>query len=236
MLSDGNAEFGVHTKTHAALTLQHDTETDTDYEDRVLAEIQEPGSLLKELVNPVFMSIAYPYGKVNRQVERLSKTAGMRFGFTVNCAANTRGTNPLRLNRCTIGSQDDLDLFATRLLNPRLALRKIASRKDATGRTKVSRTSSLGRIGAPEFLGNLADREFFTGIPIQPFSPYFVDPDGEILVYSASGLPEGLSIDRDSGTISGVPLAATIISGLTISATNQSGTTSRTNAFDLIVH
>jgi len=168
--------------------------------------------------------------------ELLSKTAGMRFGFTVNCAANTRGTNPLRLNRCTIGSQDDLDLFATRLLNPRLALRKIASRKDATGRTKVSRTSSLGRIGAPEFLGNLADREFFTGIPIQPFSPYFVDPDGEILVYSASGLPEGLSIDRDSGTISGVPLAATIISGLTISATNQSGTTSRTNAFDLIVH
>jgi len=78
----------------------------------------------------------------------------------------------------------------------------------------------LGRIGAPEFLGNLADREFFTGIPIQPFSPYFIDPDGEILVYSAPGLPEGLSI----------------ISGLTITATNQSGTTSRTNAFDLIVH
>ena len=179
---------------------------------------------------------AYPYGKVNRQVERLSKSVGMRFGFTVNCAANTRRTNPLRLNRCTIGSQDDLDLFATRLLNPRLALRKIASREDASGRTKVSRSSSLDRIGAPEFLGNLADREFFTGIPIQPFSPYFIDPDGEILVYSAPGLPEGLSIDRDSGTISGVPLAATTISGLTILATNQSGTTSRTNAFDLVVY
>lgn len=236
MLSDGAAEFGVHTKTHAALTLQRDTETDVVYEERVRREIQEPGSLLKELVNPAFMTIAYPYGKVNRQVERLSKTVGMRFGFTVNCAANTRRTNPLRLNRCTIGSQDDLDLFATKLLNPRLALRIIASRENNSGVAKASRSSSLGRIGAPEFLGNLADREFFTGIPIQPFSPYFIDPDGEILVYSAPGLPEGLSIDRHSGTISGVPLAATNISGLTITATNQSGTTSRTNAFDLIVH
>ena len=236
MLSDGGAEFGVHTKTHAALTLQHVTESNTAYEQRVRAEVEGPELLLKKLANPAIMSIAYPYGKVNRQVERLSKTAGMQFGFTVNCAVNTRTTNPMRLNRCTIGAQDDLDLFATKLTNPRLALRTIASRENQTADKKVRRSSSLSRIRAPEFLGNLADREFFTGIPIQPFSPYFIDPDGEALVYSASGLPAGLSIDRDSGTISGVPLAATIISGLTISATNQSGTTARTNKFDLVVH
>jgi len=36
-------------------------------------------------------------------------------------------------------------------------------------------------------------------------SVHFSDPDGEPLTFSASGLPPSLSIDPDSGVISGAP-------------------------------
>ncbi len=228
MRNDGGVEFGQHTKTHAALTERGLNESRFDYRARVVNELAEPIVLIDSLVKPARLSIAYPYGKVDRVVEALVREQGIEMGFTVNCAMNSRNANPLRLNRCTVGRDDDQDMIFAKVTNPALALRRLAQLKQSG--------VSLAARGAPEFLGNLADREFFTGVPIEPFAPYFIDPDGDVLVYSAPGLPEGLTIDERSGLISGAPASATRISGLTIIATDQRGVVARTNAFDVTVH
>lgn len=227
MSRHGNAEFGLHTATHASLTELGLNESRQEYRARVVAELAEPTVLINSLAKPVRMSIAYPYGKVDRVVEAIATEQGIEFGFTVNCAMNTRNTNPMRLNRCTVGSADDTDLLNAKLTNPTMALRRIAQLNQPG--------LSLVKKGAPEFLGNLADREFFAGVPIEPFAPYFIDPDGDKLFYSAPGLPKGLSIDSHSGMVSGSPVVATRVSGLTITATDRNGVSATTNTFNVTV-
>lgn len=54
------------------------------------------------------------------------------------------------------------------------------------------------------------------------FSTYFSDPNGEALLFSASGLPAGLQLDAQSGVISGTP-SMTGSTDVTVTATDASG-------------
>ncbi len=55
-------------------------------------------------------------------------------------------------------------------------------------------------------------------------APYFSDPDGDALTYSAAGLPSGLSLDPITGIITGAPAAAGNFN-TTIIATDPGGRT-----------
>jgi len=233
MIREGGAEVGIHTKTHAALTLQRDFETDRDYQNRVLDEIAQPVALLGAISGVQQIAIAYPYGKVNRQVEQLARTVGLDFGFTVNCALNTRSTNRLRLNRCTVGRDDGVELFAAKIVNPRIAMNRIARGQSARGEPITA--AAVSRL-APEYLGSLANREYFTGVEIEPFSAYFVHPRGERMKYRANGLPAGLQIDASSGVVSGTPIKSARGLSVNIVAIDESGARTPSDSFDITVY
>ncbi len=76
----------------------------------------------------------------------------------------------------------------------------------------------------------------------QPFtldvSPNFSDPDGDVLVFSAAGLPTGLNIDPVTGIISGTPTVGTVsplAMAIAVTATDTSGATV-SDQFDLSVN
>lgn len=225
MLETGLVEFGLHSKTHAALTVKKDFETEKEYQDRILFELVEPALRIRRITGAAPNSIAYPYGKINRQVESWIRSQGVALGFTVNCALNNRNTNPLRLNRCTIWNGDDEDMFAAKLERPNVALARLERGE-----------SSVVKSAPPEFLGHLADREFFKGIPIEPFAAYFVDPEGERLSYAISGLPAGLNIDEKTGEISGTPESSARVADAVIKATDETGSIARSNRFSMVVY
>lgn len=222
MKQTGRAEFGLHSKTHAALTEQHVTETSEDYKERVLFELQEPLAKLERVNGGSVPTIAYPYGKINRQVESWVRDMGVELGFTVNCAKNNKYTNPLRINRCTVARSDTAEVFKAKLAKPAVALALLEK--------------STVKPSPPEFLGHLADREFFKGVPIEPFSAYFVDPEGERLRYVVSVLPRGLSIDHKTGEVSGTPLQIMNETAVTIRAINETGSYAKSNRFRVTVY
>lgn len=225
MLATGFVEFGLHSKTHAALTEQWEQEKEIDYRQRILYELTEPTVRIQRITGKTPTSIAYPYGKVNRQVERWSREQGVLLGFTVNCALNNRTTNPLRLNRCTLLRADNIDMFATKLERPKVALARLERADSESLKSKP-----------PEFLGHLSDREFFTGLPIEPFAAYFVDPEGERLSYAAPGLPVGLQIDKKTGEISGTPSNSVKVAEITVEAVDETGAIARSNRFKVVVY
>ena len=84
---------------------------------------------------------------------------------------------------------------------------------------------------APVFNGSFDDQEFETGAAIAPLdiSGEFVDNDGDSLVFSTTALPPGLSIDSDSGEISGTPTTAGSFD-VSVSATDEDGSGTTTDA------
>jgi endonuclease I len=75
---------------------------------------------------------------------------------------------------------------------------------------------------APTPVGTLADRAAQEGVAITPFSVAggFADVDaGDDLDYSAVNLPIGLSVNAETGEISGTPAAGSATSGVTVTIT-----------------
>ncbi len=59
-----------------------------------------------------------------------------------------------------------------------------------------------------------------------PTAPNFTDPDGDVVTYGVTGLPDGLSIDPDTGIISGTVDNSASVSGpyeITVTATDAQG-------------
>ena len=180
----------------------------------------------------------------------------MKMGFTVNCARNYSGTDPLLLNRCTLVAADDLAGFRYKLENaspvvPSTIVAKHRTRRGGQQQSaqrnaaaaSTSASNSAGTEGvitntetAPEFLGHIAGREFFAGVPIQPFSGYFVDPHGSQLNFAAIGLPRGLQIDARTGIVSGTPTTASSLNGVRIVAKNNQGISAPSNTFSVTVY
>jgi len=68
--------------------------------------------------------------------------------------------------------------------------------------------------------------------------PQFTDEDGDRLTYSMAGseiLPEGVSINPDTGVISGIPLEPGIFRRLRVRATDPSGESVVSTPFRLTV-
>ena len=251
MDASGLAEFALHTHTHSALTLPLDGETHSAYENRVLHELSQPREQLEALLGQSMRTLAYPYGRVNRYVVSKAKQVGMKMGFTVNCARNYSGTDPLLLNRCTLVAADDLAGFRYKLENAspvvpstivakhrtrRGGQQQSAQRNAAAGNSAGSEGVITNTETAPEFLGHIAGREFFAGVPIQPFSGYFVDPHGSQLNFAAIGLPRGLQIDARTGIVSGTPTTASSLNGVRIVAKNNQGISAPSNTFSVTVY
>lgn len=240
MVRSSLAEFQLHSRTHAALTLKEPYETDEDYRHRILGELLEPVDHLESITGQKPVALAYPYGKVNRVVEGLVRKAGIKVGFTVNCAKNTRQTRRTRLNRCTITAEDSIDDFARKLGRPVYVHRLAKAGASVTGRASVRDSDadkySPARFFRPEFLGKIAHREVFRNVPIEPFSGYFLDAAGDGLHYRVNKLPNGLVIDQETGVISGIPGENASDTLVTVIATDKRGSKSVSNTFRISVY
>lgn len=79
----------------------------------------------------------------------------------------------------------------------------------------------------PEYTeGSVFDQIILLGRSIRPITPVFTDSDGDSLTYAMSGdsrLPEGVTINQDTGVISGRPEAAIWVRGLLVEATDSFG-------------
>jgi hypothetical protein len=83
--------------------------------------------------------------------------------------------------------------------------------------------SSGTDVPAPSGLSYASPQTFAVGSPIDPLDPTVT---GEVSSYSvAPTLPAGLAIDSTSGEISGTPTAATAPAAYTVTAENESGST-----------
>lgn len=94
MLSCG-FEFGSHTVNHVDLTSLD--------QDGVLREIQQSKDELENRLNTRIVGLAYPYGRVNNQVLKLTTRAGYSYGVTTKRGIVTAATNRLEVPRINIG-------------------------------------------------------------------------------------------------------------------------------------
>ncbi|WP_038033329.1 Ig-like domain-containing protein [Thermopetrobacter sp. TC1] len=103
---------------------------------------------------------------------------------------------------------------------------------DEGGHAVVLRFTYEARNVPPQVVTPLADVEGNNAEPVRiETAQAFVDADGDRLTYSASGLPEGLSIDPDTGVISGVLPADASVRGpfvITVTADDGQGGTAST--------
>ncbi len=90
---------------------------------------------------------------------------------------------------------------------------------------------------APIFTGVIADVSFSRGETIQSFSGNFSDPDGDSLIYTINKLPRGLSIDSNTGIVSGTVTRrrAKSFRNVQITATDPSGLSVTSNNFTITV-
>ncbi len=91
----------------------------------------------------------------------------------------------------------------------------------------VSGVAAGSRNSIPEYVeGSVADRTLFLGAALTPITPEFTDEDDDTLTYSLSDgveLPAGVTIDDETGVISGRPLARTWVRDLRVIATDPLG-------------
>ncbi len=118
-------------------------------------------------------------------------------------------------------------------------LKLVASDGGQELETLLALTISNSRTGvlneAPEFIEDTVfDQIVFLGSPISIIVPEFEDGDDDELSYSIFGtgqLPAGVTIESETGVISGSPLARTWVRDLRIEATDPSGASAVSDLF-----
>jgi biofilm PGA synthesis lipoprotein PgaB len=87
------------------LTVPNRGETVEEYETRVLGDFAEANRLLEEHLGVRSEYFAFPYGRYDSGLIRLSRLSGYRFLFTTRPVLVTRTTDPLSIPRFGTGGQ-----------------------------------------------------------------------------------------------------------------------------------
>lgn len=95
MKASGLIHFESHTMTHANLA-------ELTSVDELRHEIADSHDLLSEKLGYDMHYIAYPGGRVNEEIERITSTAGYRGGFTVHYGLSTPAEGRYQMDRIPI--------------------------------------------------------------------------------------------------------------------------------------
>lgn len=98
-LAQNGVEIGSHSQTHPILTVQKATESDENYQKRIVKEVAGSKKLLEEHLNKSVRFFAYPYGAYDDLIMSEVQKAGYLAAVTVNPGPGAGGTNPFSINR-----------------------------------------------------------------------------------------------------------------------------------------
>ncbi len=104
----------AHSKTHADLR-RTPGETDAHFAARMQAELADPLKLFQRHLGRSSQLLAYPYGRVDDDVQTKAKEFGYIAAFTVRRQGSPAFVQPLRVNRSQIYSEMSLEDFAKNL-------------------------------------------------------------------------------------------------------------------------
>jgi peptidoglycan/xylan/chitin deacetylase (PgdA/CDA1 family) len=113
-LKASGCTVGSHSVYHSDLTSRKDQETDETFQRRLEEEIVQSKKIIdRELAQDTFF-FAFPYGKYNPLVLKMTASAGYKMAVTVDRGTNPFFTNPLALKRDMVLKRD-IDSFVSKL-------------------------------------------------------------------------------------------------------------------------
>ena len=127
-LAENGATIGNHTRTHAHLVRRLVAESEREWRQRILAEIEDAESrLAEELGDAVIPVLAYPFGEYDSAIKAIVDDLGL-FALGQHSGAAGSGSDFLALPRFPLASgYDDLDDFAERVRSRTLPVELIGA-------------------------------------------------------------------------------------------------------------
>jgi len=104
----------AHSKTHGDLR-RAAGETDAQYSKRMQAELAEPPRLFQRQLGRGVQFLAYPYGRVDDELQSRVREQGYAAAFTVRRESNPSFARPLSISRSQVYSEMTLEQFAKNL-------------------------------------------------------------------------------------------------------------------------
>jgi len=106
--------IGSHSVEHSDLSQKKDTESDTEFINRIKRELELSKKIIDKKLNQDTIYFAFPFGRYNNTVIKMARKAGYRLAVTVDRGTNPFFTNPLALKRDMI-LKKDMNSFISRL-------------------------------------------------------------------------------------------------------------------------
>ncbi|MEH6825507.1 MAG: polysaccharide deacetylase family protein [Motiliproteus sp.] len=113
MLASGLVDIQSHAKSHASLVAP--SVPTADYSRWLVAEVTEGRRILEQRLGYRVDLFSYPYGDSNDAAVMLLKKQGFRLATTVHQGGNPSFSDPYRLRRTMVYSDDDLSSFKRKL-------------------------------------------------------------------------------------------------------------------------
>ncbi|MGV6858417.1 MAG: FG-GAP-like repeat-containing protein [bacterium] len=113
---------------------------------------------------------------------------------------------------------------------------EVTAKDDRGGEDRKLYSVYIGNTNEPPLLSGNPPLTVLEGRSYS-FTPNASDPENQTLIFTARRLPEWLTIDRDTGLVSGVPgrFDIGVFTGVVINALDYGGQSTRLPAFDLTV-